>query len=185
MVNKGDGAKKIWATEWGYPTGGGASAVTEEQQADYLKRGLALFASYSWGGPVFFYKYHDDCADAGNYDCWHGLTRLDYTEKPAFTTYAQISSDAVEPTVAITSHATGTTLKVNTAVTLQANATDAVGLSNVAFYVNGTSVCVDASAPFTCVWTVPSKRGVQYTVEARAFDIAGNHASSSVKVTSN
>ena len=63
IVGKGDSGKKIWATEWGYPTGGGASSVTEAQQGDFMKRGFSLFASYPWAGPLIYYKYHDECAD--------------------------------------------------------------------------------------------------------------------------
>jgi hypothetical protein len=55
----------------------------------------------------------------------------------------------------------------------------------VAFYVNGTLLCADDDAAYACTWVVPSARGVQYTIEARAYDIMRNTASSTVKVTSN
>jgi hypothetical protein len=184
MESNGDGAKKIWATEWGYSTAGGAKAVSEEQQADYLKRGLALFASYPWAGPIFFYKYHDDCADAANPDCGHGLTRLDYSQKPAHEAYALITSDSEAPTVALTSPVTGSRVRTGSTVTFQATASDAVGVSSVVFFVNGVEQCRDGSAGYACTWTVPSKRGVQYTVEARAYDINGNQASGTARITS-
>jgi hypothetical protein len=184
MTARGDGAKKIWATEWGYPTTGGSSAVSEEQQADYLKRGLALFASYPWAGPIFVYKYHDDCSDAANRDCGHGLTRLDYSQKPAYATFATITADTVAPTVAIVSPVTGAKVRGGSTVTLQASASDAVSLSSVVFFVNGIEQCRDVTSSYSCAWTVPSKRGVQYTVEARAYDINGNQASRTVRVTS-
>jgi hypothetical protein len=143
-----------------------------------------LFASYPWAGPIFFYKYRDDCADPANYDCGHGLTRQDSSPKPAHATFALITSDTVAPTVALTSPVNGSRVRVGSFVTLQATASDAVGVSSVAFYVNGVERCRDASEAYSCTWTVPSKRGVQYTIEARAYDINGNQGKSSVRITS-
>jgi polysaccharide biosynthesis protein PslG len=90
MEGQGDGAKKIWATEWGYPSSGGANAVSEEQQAAFTARGYQLFTSYAWAGPMFLYKYRDDCANPASYDCGHGLTRSDFSPKPAFRSYRSV-----------------------------------------------------------------------------------------------
>jgi hypothetical protein len=92
MVSQGDGNKKIWATEFGFPSSGGSAAVTEDQQAAYTARGLQLFSSYPWAGPLFLYKFHDDCTNPDSYDCGHGLTRVDYTPKPAYRAYRNAAS---------------------------------------------------------------------------------------------
>jgi hypothetical protein len=92
MVAQGDGSKQIWATEWGFPSAGGANAVSEEQQAAYIAQGYRLFASYSWAGPLFLYKYHDDCDHSTGYDCGIGITRFDFSPKPAFRAYRSAAS---------------------------------------------------------------------------------------------
>src|SRR5205807_7558207 len=58
MIANGDGAKKIWPTEFGAPTEG-PGAVSEATQAAMLSRAYALYRSYAWGGPLFFYQGRD------------------------------------------------------------------------------------------------------------------------------
>lgn len=87
--------------------------------------------------------------------------------------------DLVAPVVNITSPANGST--VSDLVYITANATDAVGVSKVEFYVDGILVGESSSAPYGYGWQ--STVG-QHTLVAKAYDAAGNvGTSSSVSVS--
>ncbi|HEY0729516.1 MAG TPA: Ig-like domain-containing protein, partial [Pyrinomonadaceae bacterium] len=61
----------------------------------------------------------------------------------------------------------------------------AVGVTRVEFLVNGSLQCTDTTAPYTCNWRVPSAPNKTHTLQARAFDQAGNSATAAVTVRSN
>jgi len=65
---------------------------------------------------------------------------------------------------------------VNAPVTLGATATDDVGVTLVAWQVDGTTVAMDATAPFTATWT-PATTGL-HVIRALAFDAGSNQAAS-------
>ena len=71
---------------------------------------------------------------------------------------------------------------VGAPLTLTATATDDVGVTLVAWQVDGETVAMDTTAPFSTTWT-PSAPG-QYVVRALAFDAGANQgASGPVTVT--
>jgi hypothetical protein len=100
MTTYGDGAKKIWMTEYGAPTGGPGLAadvgnyligsspdhVTEALQEKMLREVLPLHASYDWAGPMFWYSYLDGGTSQSDRENFFGLIRYDGTQKPAYTT---------------------------------------------------------------------------------------------------
>ena len=65
-------------------------------------------------------------------------------------------ADTVAPVVAITAPANGSTVARRANVTIQATASDDVGVSRVEFFVNGSLRCTDTAAPFSCGWKVPN-----------------------------
>ncbi len=82
------------------------------------------------------------------------------------------------PSVSITSPATGSTVRVNSAATITVDATDPDGsIANVQFYVNGSLLGSVTSTPFTETWT-PTAEGV-YRLTAVATDNAGATTTSS------
>lgn len=86
MAANGDGAKPIWATEYGYPSAG-ASWATEAQQSAAASAALNLWNSYSWSGAFFWYNevdYQDATSGTG---AFFGLYRQDWSHKPAWATY--------------------------------------------------------------------------------------------------
>jgi hypothetical protein len=83
----GDGNKKIWGTEFGAPTNGGPTAVTEAHQASMITDSYALWKTYPWSGPLFVYTYRDPGTDPTNREDWFGLVHYDYSPKPAFYAY--------------------------------------------------------------------------------------------------
>jgi carboxypeptidase T len=67
-------------------------------------------------------------------------------------------------------------------LTLTASATDDVDVTLIALQVDGETVAMDTTAPFTTTWTPPAPD--EYTVQALAFDAGGNRgASGPMKVT--
>lgn len=91
--------------------------------------------------------------------------------------------DMVSPTVTITSPANNSYVSRNTNATIRASASDNVGISKVEFRVNNILKCTDTTASYSCVWKVPNGRGIKYTLEAKAYDIAGNIATHNISVT--
>jgi hypothetical protein len=92
-------------------------------------------------------------------------------------------ADTTVPTVTIVSPVDGGAIPKGK-VTITAEASDDVGVTNVEFLVNGTVKCVDGSAAsWTCTWTLSSKPVEGYTLSAIAYDAAGNRSEDSITVT--
>jgi hypothetical protein len=91
MVARGDAAKSIWFTEFGWsthPNQAGAPnwarGVTEAQQARYFSDTVRLCrASMPWVGKVFWYVERDSAAESSYHNQNYGLVRVDRTPKPA------------------------------------------------------------------------------------------------------
>jgi len=66
---------------------------------------------------------------------------------------------------------------VSGTVSVSANATDNVGVTKVEFWVNGVLKTTDTSAPYSFNLNTRKLSGTQ-TIVAKAFDAAGNSASS-------
>jgi hypothetical protein len=83
--------------------------------------------------------------------------------------------DKAAPRVTVTAPRKGQQIGLNTAQTIEAVASDDVGVSAVEFYVNTPAstarVCSAAHPPYTCSW-VPTTRQT-YVIYARAYDASG------------
>lgn len=91
-------------------------------------------------------------------------------------------NDTIAPTVSITSPANNALVPRKANVTITANASDNVGVTRVEFLVNGALQCTDTSAPYSCSWRTPASPNKTFTLQARAFDQAGNSATAAVTV---
>jgi thermitase len=92
--------------------------------------------------------------------------------------------DSTPPTVSVTSPLNNATIKKNSRQTVQATASDNVGVTRVEFFANNLFLCSDTTAPYSCPWQAPNARGgVNYTIKANAFDQGGHMATSTVTVT--
>jgi len=80
MQLNGDGAKKIWATEYGQP----ASVAGEQGQAAYLADMLSNWRRLPWAGPVYLYTMRDRDSSSRKAEDTLGLFRADGTAKAAF-----------------------------------------------------------------------------------------------------
>ncbi len=85
------------------------------------------------------------------------------------------TSDTMPPTVSITSPTGG---KVGNSFTVAAQASDNVGVTKVALYVDGKLIASDSSAPWS--FSVNSRKWVSgtHTLMCKAYDAAGNVGSS-------
>ncbi|WP_418004235.1 hypothetical protein ACNO8X_03895 [Mycobacterium sp. PDNC021] len=81
MVVFGDGAKKIWITEYGVPT----DHVSEQTQAEYIKDLIETWQTMSFGGPLFIYTTRDDQPGSGKF----GVFYADWIPKQAAFVIAQ------------------------------------------------------------------------------------------------
>jgi polysaccharide biosynthesis protein PslG len=101
MVKRGDSAKKIWGTEFGYPsTGTGLNAA---QTRDYLEEGIRNWRALDFTGPLFLFSYQDSpgCATATDPECNFGLTTTAGTPKqPAYDDVKKALTDAWQRTLA-------------------------------------------------------------------------------------
>ena len=85
------------------------------------------------------------------------------------------------PTVSVTNPSNGAT--VSGTVNVTANASDDNGVTKVEFFVDGTSIGVDTSAPYAASWNTTSYGDGAHTVSATATDTASQTGSASVNVT--
>lgn len=93
-----------------------------------------------------------------------------------------VVNDTTSPTASITSPTSSST--VSGTVTVNVSATDAMGVSKVELYVNGSLYATYGSAPYSITWNTSSYANGTYTLQAKAYDAAGNVGqSSSVTVT--
>jgi polysaccharide biosynthesis protein PslG len=94
MNANGDGAKQIWPTEMGAPTGTSSQAVSERAQAQLVKDMYAKLKGWSWAGPGFLYNYRDKGTNLADREQNFGLVRFDGAPKLAYAAYRAAASAA-------------------------------------------------------------------------------------------
>lgn len=87
MAAHGDGDLRIWATEFGYPTGG-RQAVTEERERDFVAPALTAWYAHPYAGPLFWYSARDSGTGGHDREQHFGLLRADGSPKPAYDAVA-------------------------------------------------------------------------------------------------
>ncbi len=92
------------------------------------------------------------------------------------------AADKTPPVVTLTAPAEGSTASGATLVS--ASATDSeTAVQRVEFSVDGVLISTDTSSPYSLTWDSSTVPAGQHTVQATAYDVAGNAASSSARVT--
>ena len=86
------------------------------------------------------------------------------------------NADHTAPTVSLTAPTNGAT--VSGTVTMTASASDDVGVARVEFLVDGAVVATDTAAPWSAAWNSSAATNGGHTLAARAYDAAGNAATS-------
>ncbi len=91
------------------------------------------------------------------------------------------SIDVQPPTVTFVTPASGPVAGI---ITVEATATDAVGVTSVEFFVGGVSLgAADTTPPYTLQWNTTSAADGAYTIVAEARDTANNVGTASRMVT--
>jgi thermitase len=88
--------------------------------------------------------------------------------------------DTTAPSVAITAPGAGS---VSCLVSVSVSATDNVAVTKVELYANNTLIATDTSAPYQFVWDTTKLANGAAALVARAYDAAGNVASSTAVAT--
>lgn len=83
MVRHGDGAKKVWITEFGAATGTVLGAVSAADQAATILQSRRQVQSWDWAGPLIYYELRDAGDDRSDIQQNFGLVRRDFSLKPA------------------------------------------------------------------------------------------------------
>jgi subtilisin family serine protease len=84
--------------------------------------------------------------------------------------------DTTPPSTSVTSPANGAT--VSGTVTVSADASDAVGVTRVELYVDGSLHSSDTSSPYSFAWNTTAASNGSHSLQTRAYDAAGNVGSS-------
>jgi hypothetical protein len=117
----------------------------------------------------------------------HTLTARAYAGNGRLTVSAPITvsiKDTTAPVVSVT--APRAAAAVSNSTTISAGASDNVGVTRVEFYVDGNLLATDSTAPYSASWNPATVALGAHSLTARAYDQAGNSATSaavSVKVT--
>jgi hypothetical protein len=83
MAAHGDGAKKVWGTEMGAPTGTHSKSLTEAGQAQHVRdyyRGWWNGRFRAFTGPLVWFRLRDEGGNPQSF----GLQRVDRSAKPAY-----------------------------------------------------------------------------------------------------
>ncbi|MEP7011476.1 MAG: Ig-like domain-containing protein [Acidobacteriota bacterium] len=94
----------------------------------------------------------------------------------------QVLGETSAPTAILTSPAPNSQLRGT--VSIQAAASDNVGVAKVDFYLDGVVLATDTTAPFSINWNTANTTAGAHSLLAKAYDTAGNSGTSpSVAVT--
>jgi len=121
----------------------------------------------------------DDLGAAG-WDTTYGSGRVNAARAVAIAV-ATGTKDTTPPSVTVTAPANLAT--VSGTVTISATASDNVGVSSVAFYIDGVLSGTCTAAPFSLTWSTPAAINGSHTIKAIASDAAGNSSSAQISVT--
>jgi polysaccharide biosynthesis protein PslG len=77
MQRRGDGAKKIWGTEIGWPTGTSARAVSEQTQGERFAESFAAWEGWGFSGPIFIYTLRDQGTNRADHYQNFGIAHTD------------------------------------------------------------------------------------------------------------
>src|SRR3954447_24475099 len=88
MVRHGDADKRVWLTEFGYPTPGGGSPILARQEQT-VTSAFETWRSLDWAGPLFCFAWRDPEAGSSNLQRNFGLRRHDDSPKPAYAVFVE------------------------------------------------------------------------------------------------
>lgn len=89
-----------------------------------------------------------------------------------------VVKDTTPPTVGITSPSDGSTM--SGIVSVEASAMDNLQVKSVSFYIDGAMKAAATSSPYTYSWNTTTAANGSHTLQAKAYDTAGNQGVSPV-----
>jgi len=99
---------KLWLTEYGAPvspvvTGWGAAALTEEQQAEWLRLAFATATQLPFVENLTWFEHRDSCTDPAIAECHFGLRRADHSARPAYQALRDVVAETtrLQPQLAL------------------------------------------------------------------------------------
>jgi polysaccharide biosynthesis protein PslG len=100
MLTNGDGAKKVWGTEAGAPTGTDPQWSTSEagqtqSLSEYYTGWNTTYAAFT--GPLMWHNHRDNGTDPADPEDNFGLLHHDFSPKPAYATLMQLMSTVTSP----------------------------------------------------------------------------------------
>ncbi len=95
-----------------------------------------------------------------------------------------VSGDPTPPTVSITAPTNGSTVS-GAGVNITASASDNIGVTKIEFLIDNVVKGTDTSSPYAYTWDSTTATNASHSIVAKAYDAAGNIASSTVTVTVN
>ena len=156
-----------------------ATRVTLSWASSTDDRGVAGYRIYRDGtqvGDVSGTTFSDAGVTSGatyayTVKAYDGAGNLSAASSPASVTTP--APDASPPSVSVSAPAAGAT--VSGTATVQADASDNVGVASVQFLLDGAPLgAADTSAPFSTSWNTTAATNGAHTLSARAGDAAGN-----------
>ncbi|HBT87416.1 S8 family serine peptidase [Desulfobacter sp.] len=121
----------------------------------------------------------DDLGSTG-FDKYFGYGRVNAFQSILAASAAVPDVDTIDPSVAITSPQTDTT--VNGSLTVSVSAVDEGGVDRIELYVDGELVSSDTASPYTFEWDTYGYSNSTHELIAVAYDTAGNDGCSSAVI---
>ncbi len=164
--------------------------ATNQAVMDALYSGAADIGASGW----------DEFFGNGRLNIYSSLNNLKLTESQATSyptptpgatvtpvndvslTPSSVSTDLTPPTITITSPVNNLKTPRKTYLDIQAKASDNIGIEKVEFKRNGTLICTDTIAEYSCRMFTTASRA-QINIEALAYDKYGNTTSSKITIT--
>lgn len=93
MVRHGDASKKIWATEFGAPTGTAEAAVTATAQVEMIRSAWTKWTRWPFTGPIFWYSLRDVGTNESDVEENFGLVHRDFSPKPGLEAFRDVMAE--------------------------------------------------------------------------------------------
>ncbi|HEX6087195.1 MAG TPA: Ig-like domain-containing protein [Thermoanaerobaculia bacterium] len=152
-----DGESVSTLEVWRGTIGGG---VPSAPYATYSNTSTATLTESLTSGTYYYYVH---AVQADGHDLWSA---------PMWITYQAGGGDTTAPTVSITAPSAGAT--VSATVSVDASASDNVGVTRVDFLVDGVVQASDTSSPYSWSWNTAASTNGAHVLLAKAYDAANN-----------
>ena len=144
---------------WRGTIGGGVPAAP---YATYSNQSSATVVETLTSGTYYYYVH---AVQADGHDVWSAPMWITYQTGGG-------SGDTTAPTVSITTPAAGAT--VSATVSVDASASDNVGVTRVEFLLDGAVQATDTTAPYSWNWNTAASSNGAHVIVAKAYDAANN-----------